>query len=402
MSEWKTYTLGEVCDNIAYGYTESANTEIVGPKFLRITDIQYDFISWEKVPYCPITKDNHKKYKLGLGDIVIARTGASTGATAIFKDENIDAVFASYLIRYKINKQVAYPFYIGQLLKSALWKSYVASIIGGSAQPGANAKQFADFEFQLPDLATQTAIAQILTSLDDKIELNLQMNKTLEAMAQAIFKEWFVEFKFPNFDGELVDGLPKGWRKLNLSDLVETVSKTFKFPNGKAIFLNTSDILEGKFLHTNYTVYENLPGQAKKSIQKGDILFSEIRPANKRYAFVDFDAKDYVVSTKLMVLRSKGIVDNLLVYFFMKSDEVLNQLQMLAETRSGTFPQITYFELSKISINIPTEDILEKFTSLLKSSFEKIRENQLQIQSLTATRDTLLPKLMNGKIEIKN
>lgn len=168
MSEWKTYKLGEICSDISYGYTESASLETVGPKFLRITDIQYDFISWDKVPYCPITKENHKKYKLEIGDIVIARTGASTGATAIFKDEGIDAVFASYLIRYKIDKEIAYPFYIGQLLKSALWGSYVASIIGGSAQPGANAKQFADFEFPLPDFATQTQIAQILTSLDEK------------------------------------------------------------------------------------------------------------------------------------------------------------------------------------------------------------------------------------------
>ncbi|MBP9039196.1 MAG: restriction endonuclease subunit S, partial [Paludibacteraceae bacterium] len=212
MSEWKKYKLGEICTDISYGYTESASSEMVGPKFLRITDIQHDFINWNNVPYCPITESNHNKYKLEVGDIVIARTGASTGATAIFKDADIDAVFASYLIRYKVDKTIADPFYIGHILRSPYWKSYVASIIGGSAQPGANAKQFAAFEFHLPDLPTQRQIAQILTSLDDKIELNLQMNQTLEAMAQAIFKEWFVNFNFPGFDGELVDGLPKGWR----------------------------------------------------------------------------------------------------------------------------------------------------------------------------------------------
>lgn len=140
----------------------------------------------------------------------------------------------------------------------------------------------------------------------------------------------------------------------------------------------------------------------KKTIQYGDILFSEIRPANKRYAFVDFEATDYVVSTKLMVLRSKGIVDSLVVYFFMKSNEVLNQLQLLAESRSGTFPQITYTELAKIDLNIPSADVLTLYTEYLWFTFKKIRENQNQIQALTQTRDTLLPKLMSGQLEVIN
>ena len=142
------------------------------------------------------------------------------------------------------------------------------------------------------------------------------MNQTLEAMAQAIFKEWFVNFKFPGSNGKLVNGLPKGWKKYNLTELLDTISSTHKFPKGKAIFLNTSDIMEGQFLHDDYSDAEGLPGQAKKSIKKGDILFSEIRPANKRYAFVDFEADDYVVSTKLMVLRSKGIAESIVLYFY--------------------------------------------------------------------------------------
>ncbi len=177
MKGWRTYKLAELCEDISYGYTESATQENIGPKFLRITDIQNYFINWSTVPYCPITKENHVRYKLEVGDIVIARTGATTGVTSIFKDSNVDAVYASYLIRYKINKKVADPFYIGHLLKSQLWQSHVGSIIGGSAQPGANAKQFGAFEFQLPELKTQSQITSILSSLDNKIELNLQMNK---------------------------------------------------------------------------------------------------------------------------------------------------------------------------------------------------------------------------------
>ena len=196
MTNWREYKLGEIAVDVSYGYTESANEKPVGPKFLRITDIREGSINWETVPYCPINEKDYEKNKLEIGDIVVARTGATTGITETIK-HNVDAVFASYLIRFRINKEFANPFYVGYVLKSSLWKEYVSSIVGGSAQPGANAKQFSDFFFKLPDLPTQTAIAEILSSLDDKIELNNKINQELENLAQTLFKRWFIDFEFP-------------------------------------------------------------------------------------------------------------------------------------------------------------------------------------------------------------
>src|SRR5690606_38531561 len=118
------------------------------------------------------------------------------------------------------------------------------------------------------------------------------------------------------------------------------------------IFLNTSDVYNGKVLQHNYVSTKGLPGQAKKSIRKNDILFSEIRPMNRRFAFVDFDAEDYVVSTKLMVLRTReGILPKFL-YYFLTSNTTLNYLQMMAESRSGTFPQITFKEVENMKVNL--------------------------------------------------
>ena len=377
MSKWKTYRLGEICSDISYGYTESASLETVGPKFLRITDIQYDFISWDKVPYCPISKENYKKYKLEIGDIVIARTGASTGATAIFKDEGIDAVFASYLIRYKIDKEIAYPFYIGQLLKSALWRSYVTSIIGGSAQPGANAKQFADFEFPLPDLATQTAIAQILTSLDDKIELNLQMNQTLEAMAQALFKEWFVNFKFPDFDGELVNGLPKDWKTAKLSSVCEIkYGKDHKhLGNGDIPVYGSGGIMR----FADKALFE------KESIlipRKGTL-------SNLFYVSKPFWSVDTMFYT---IIKDESIRK----YLFY----LLKTLNLASMNVGSAVPSLTTEVLNKIDIIIPKKEVLIDFEETISTFYSKMEENINQINSLTQTRDTLLPKLMRGQIEL--
>jgi type I restriction enzyme, S subunit len=109
MSEWKEYKLGEISKEVSYGFTESANEKPVGPKFLRITDIRNGAIDWNTVPYCVINERDYIKNKLEIGDIVIARTGATTGINQIVK-EQVDAVFASYLIRFRINESFANPF----------------------------------------------------------------------------------------------------------------------------------------------------------------------------------------------------------------------------------------------------------------------------------------------------
>ena len=97
MSEWKEIKLGDISTNISYGYTESANSKPVGPKFLRITDIASERLEWNKVPYCPITKENLEKYLLKIGDIVIARTGATTGATYTIKPKDPKGVVFCFL-----------------------------------------------------------------------------------------------------------------------------------------------------------------------------------------------------------------------------------------------------------------------------------------------------------------
>jgi len=188
MSEWKEYKLADLCEAINYGYTASASLEAVGPKFLRITDIVPQRVNWSEVPYCLISQDEHQKNKLEKGDIVIARTGATTGFNYMFNDD-VDAVFASYLIRYRINKKIALPLFINYALKSHLWIGFVEGIIGGSAQPGANAKMFGEFEINLPSLTEQRAIASILSSLDDKIDLLHRQNKTLEQLAETLFRQ---------------------------------------------------------------------------------------------------------------------------------------------------------------------------------------------------------------------
>lgn len=168
-----------------------------------------------------------------------------------------------------------------------------------------------------------------------------------------------------------------------LGDILYPVSETMKFTDEKVIFLNTSDIEAGKFLHKNLSDPKTLPGQAKKKIQKDDILFSEIRPANKRFAYVDFsDTELHVISTKLMVLRSNEIVYPKYAYHWLTAPQQLEQLQTIAESRSGTFPQITFDTIKTLKVKLPDYPEQVKIAEFIDSIDEKIELNRQMNETL--------------------
>lgn len=256
-------------------------------------------------------------------------------------------------------------------------------------------KNFRNIEINLPDLDTQKQIASVLLSMDDKIELNTAINENLEQQAQAIFKSWFVDFE--PFGGVM----PEDWQIKPLSKLCDSISQKHKFNKSELIFLNTGDVENGKFLNNNYSDISKMPGQAKKSIARNDILYSEIRPINKHFAYVNFDAEDYVVSTKLMVIRAKGIKPRRL-YQFLTMPDTLSGLQIEAETRSGTFPQIRFDNIQQLEMIVASEHLEEEYSTIINAIYSTIDRNIVENQRLATLRDTLLPKLMNGEIDVSN
>lgn len=170
-----------------------------------------------------------------------------------------------------------------------------------------------------------------------------------------------------------------------IGELASSISDTHKFGKEQLIFLNTSDILHGKILHRTYSAVKDLPGQAKKSIRRDDILFSEIRPANGRWAYVEEVADDFVVSTKLMVIRAKQ--DRLFpkfLYQFLTSSQITKWLQHLAESRSGTFPQITFEQVATLELPLPPLAEQKAIASVLGALDDKIELNRRMNATLEA------------------
>ena len=154
-----------------YGYTETATTEPVGPKFLRITDIAQNYIDWNGVPYCPISEENHEKYVLSGGDVVVARTGATVGYAKMVGRNIPDSVFASFLVRIRpIDDE--YRYYFGLAITSAEFLNFVQTNAGGSAQPQANPPLLGEFELSIPNKQSLPEFNTKISSFLGVIESN--------------------------------------------------------------------------------------------------------------------------------------------------------------------------------------------------------------------------------------
>jgi type I restriction enzyme S subunit len=396
-SDWEVFKLGDLIKdkpkNGLYKSKEFQNNE-TGNRWIKMNEVySLTKLTNQECELISVNSSEEERFGCLEGDILFGRTSLTLSGIgkSLYVDKIDDVpIYESNLFRIRPNKNKVIPKFLSYYFRSSIGINSVQSIANQTAATSIKGSDLNELDVKIPNISTQKKITDILSSLDDKIELNRQTNKTLETLAQTLFKEMCVSKS---------EVLPDGWRVEKLDNLIETVSITHKMKQEEIIFLNTSDILEGNVLNKDYSVVSTLPGQAKKSIKRNDILFSEIRPANKRYAFVNFDADDYVVSTKLMVLRSKGI-NPYLIYCFLTNNDTLKELQHLAETRSGTFPQITFTQLKDFKLVIPDETTLNKVSKNIQDIYENIFLNNKETQTLTVLRDSLLPKLMNGEIAL--
>ena len=162
-----------------------------------------------------------------------------------------------------------------------------------------------------------------------------------------------------------------------VGEVCSSISDTYREKKNMVTLINTSDVLEGRVLNHERVPNSNLKGQFKKTFQRDDILYSEIRPQNRRFAYVDFSPIDYIASTKLMVIRAKkDVVSPKYLYYFLKNSSTVAELQLLAETRSGTFPQITFSEVVNLTIPVPSLAVQEVIVQTMQCLEDKITCNE--------------------------
>lgn len=318
----------------------------------------------------------------------------------------------AYTIFEIIDENELLPEYLMMWFRRAEFDRYARFKSHGSARETFDWDEMCEIELPVPKIEKQLEIVNEYKTIQNRIKLNENLIQKLEETAQAIYKKWFVEFEFPNEEGfpyksaggEMVESelgeIPKGWEIEKLGNLIESFSKKHNFKKDKLIFFNTSDILNGEFLHAEYSLVSEMPGQAKKQIQKNDILYSEIRPANKRFALVRNEASDYVVSTKLMVLRLKNKKLSVFrIFHLLTEDSFILQLQQSAEGKSGTFPQITFEEdLQEKLVLVALNEVENKWNKFLESYYKQWYSRKDENKVLKSLKELILQKMT--KVEI--
>jgi type I restriction enzyme S subunit len=282
---------------------------------------------------------------------------------------------------------------------------------GGSGQPLLNQEILNSLIALIPPFEIQQEIGKLLFALDSKIELNQQVNRTLEAIGQALFKHWFTDFEFPDKDGkpyksssgEMVDSelgeIPKGWNVGKLGDVVSINERSISknYPHEVVQYIDISSVTEGRLDGVSLHELKHAPSRAKRLVQSGDTIWSCVRPNRKSYLYIHQPPDNLVVSTGFVVLTPKKIPPSYL-YSWVTTDQFVDYLSMNAD--GSAYPAVRPEHFNMATIVIPSESILSDFENVAAGLRKRFCENEKESRILGTIRDSLLPKLLSGRIRV--
>ena len=387
-SEWKEYTLDEVCERIFSGGTPSTmHSEYWNGtlKWLSSGETSQRFIydTERKITEIGVKNSSTKLATKGCTVIATAGQGFTRGQASFLMT---DTFLNQSVIACKANERFVLPLFLYYNLDNR-YEEFRLLSDGTSTRGGLSGWILKRMTILLPPLDEQKKIVDILEKIDRKIEVNNAINHNLQQQAAAIFAEWLNTCTDYSTIGDMSHNI------LDYSPLA----------NEQIRLLNSSDITEGVFPVAPLVPNKGLKGHFKKRFKFGDILYSEIRPRNHHYGFVLFDASNYIASTRLMVIRAiENKVSPAMLYQYLLLPEVEAEFTAKTESRSGTFPQGNYADMASIQVPYSSIDSQATVSETLSQIRYTIAHNQLESQRLAEVRDALLPKLMSGEIDVSD
>lgn len=406
--DWKEMTLGEVGVTITGKTPSKDNPEDWGDflDFITPSDIVSDSKYLESVAR-KLSEDGMNRFQkmiIPSGSIVVTCIGSDMGKVVINKNNALaNQQINSIKVNSKNDKDYIYYF-----LKNS-YPILRNIAVGGSTMPILNKSTFESLEISLPPLPEQRAIGAMLSSLDDKIELLREQNKTLETTAQAVFKEWFVKFNFPGATGKMVDSelgeIPERWKVGKLTEMFDFMEgpgiRNWQYTESGRRFINIRLIQNGDIdiKNSNFISVEEAETTYKHfHLEEKDMVVSTSGTLG-RSAIVRKEHLPLLLNTSVIRFRPIDKQSYAFMYNFLNSPFFQNELESLA---SGSV-QLNFgpVHLKQIEMVIPNEKVLKTFADVANPLYEKLVFNFSQIQTLSIFRDSLLPKLMKGEVRIK-
>lgn len=422
--KWPQFRLGELCSLITDGkHGDCENDANSGFYFLSVKDVIDGRLVYDNARQIKNGDflETHRRTNLEPGDVLFTNTG-TIGRMAIARDEpkTYRTTFQKSVAILKPKRDIIDPHFLYYLLHYDNAK--LSDFAAGTTQKNLLLKDLRDFAVHVPSLSEQKAIAHILGTLDDKIELNRRMNETLESMAQAIFKSWFVDFDpvrakaegrptglpkpvadlFPDsFQDSELGKIPKGWRVGKMGDLATL--------NRGAV--NPGDFPTETFDHFSLPAFDE--GRTPKielgsaimsnkfTVMPNSVLLSKLNPHIPRIWLPDLHAtRRSVCSTEFMVACSKPGVSREYLFSLFTSSTFASIYGTLVTGTTGSHQRIKPQSVLDMKIVIPLAALVRAFTDSAKPMFDRINRNTEQSRTLAALRDTLLPKLLSGEIRV--
>jgi type I restriction enzyme S subunit len=344
-----------------------------------------------------------QRSQLQEGDVLFSMAGIYLGKTTVVPEKILPANTNQAVGIIRLNRNKAEPRFIHYALSSPECRAWVSRSAAQSAQPNFNLQDIGNLPIPAYGIEEQRAIAHILGTLDDKIELNRRMNQTLEDMARALFKSWFMDFDgvAPEDMQESELGfIPKGWRVGTLADFatLNPESWTKKTRPSEILYVDLSNTKWGRIESVTPYSSKDAPSRAQRVLRPNDTIIGTVRPGNGSYAFIDEDG--LTGSTGFAVLRPKRPEYSALVYLAAISPENIERLANLAD--GGAYPAVRPEIVTATCIAIADNATIATFSQHVSLMLERISENRRESKTLAQLRDTLLPKLISGELRVKD
>lgn len=407
--EWKEVRLGDVCSKITDGSHFSPKAQTEGYPMLSVKDMReydFDFSNCKKISYEDYLKMERDGCVPQIGDVLVAKDGSYLKEIFICKEQREIALLSSIAI-FRPNSQLIDSRFLCYCLKSPRVYNYISlNCVSGSALPRIILKDFKGVNMRVPSLDDQRRIVSILSSLDRKIELNNKINADLEEMAQAIFKNWFVDFE-PFKDGKFVDSelgmIPEGWKVGRADDFYQiNIGKTPPRKEHKWFSTSPAD-----------KIWVSIANMGNSGIFISDSSEYLTKEAVDRHNISMVPRNTILLSFKLTVGRvaiaDKELTTNeAIARFILSDDKYMEYLYLYLKnfdynslgSTSSIATAVNSKTIKGMQMLQPSDKIIDAFHIQVNPIFEKIRSLTKENSRLSLLRDTLLPRLMSGELEI--
>ncbi|MEI6293730.1 MAG: restriction endonuclease subunit S [Methanomicrobiales archaeon] len=408
-STWPLVHFGEIAE-FRNGLNFTKENFGKGIKVIGVSDFQ-DYIIPRYDELVEINPEGVVKNEdfLKEGDILFVRSNGNRnliGRNLFLKCVRERIAHSAFTIRARLISKNADPRFYAYLFRSSLIRETMSAQGSGTNINNLNQRILSDMEVPIPPFQTQQKIAAILSAYDDLIENNTRRIKILEEMAQDIYREWFVHFRFPGHEGvRMVESelglVPEGWEILPLKNIAEINSESVKRnQEPKEIgYIDIASVSTGRIDNINWMKFSDAPGRARRIVHHGDIIWSMVRPNRKSYCLIIEPDPNTIVSTGFAVIRCKKIPYTFLYHSLTKNDFV----SYLTNNATGAaYPAVKTEDFENAKIVFPSNILLEQFHKIIEPFYSVIQNLSMKNTNLRRSRDLLLPKLIRGEIDVSD